>query len=101
MPQYERDREAEAVARSAIIRLFGESAIDRIEVRRSEDASGEDALSVTVFLREPRRRMPGSRLLDTIAEVATALREIGDYRFPYVTFLAPEYESAEDTRPAA
>jgi hypothetical protein len=54
---------------------------------------------VTIFLKAARQRMSGSRLLDTIAEVATALRGIDDFRFPYVTFLAPEYESAEDTHP--
>jgi hypothetical protein len=45
--------------------------------------------------------MPGSLLLDTIAAAAMALRENDDFRFPYVTFLAPEYEAAEDTRPTA
>ncbi len=45
--------------------------------------------------------MPGRILLDTIAEITTALREIDDFRFPYVTFLAPEYERAEDTNPAS
>ena len=100
MPQSRSDQVVDEVVRSAIVRLFGEDAIDRIEVRPAEDSAGEAALSVTIFLRAARRRMPGARLLDTIAEVATALREIGDYRFPYVTFLAPEYESAEDTHPA-
>jgi len=101
MPQSRKDQQVEEVVSSAVVRLFGEEAIDRIEVRPAEDSAGEAALSVTIFLREPRRRVPGARLLDTIAEVATALRETGDDRFPYVTFLAPEYESAEDTRPAA
>jgi hypothetical protein len=101
MPQYRSDQEVQEVVSSAIIGLIGAEAIDRIEVRPAEDSAGEAALSVTIFLSAPRRRMSGSRLLDTIVEVATALREIGDYRFPYVTFLAPEYESAEDTRSAA
>ena len=101
MSQSSKDPEVDTTVRSAVGRLFGEEAIDRIDVRPAEDSSGEAALSVTIFLREARRRMPGSRLLDAIAEVSTALRGIGDYRFPYVTFLAPDYESAEDTRPAA
>ncbi len=101
MAQYRSDQEVQEVVNSAIIGLIGAEAIDRIEVRPAEDSAGDAALSVTIFLRAPRRRMSGSRLLDTIVEVATALREIGDDRFPYVTFLAPEYESAEDTRSAA
>jgi|SRR5271166_6689547 len=101
MPQFRGDQQVEDVVRSAVARLFGGDEIDRIEVRPAEDSAGDAALSVTIFLRTARRRMPGSRLLDTIAEVATALREIGDYRFPYVTFLAPEYESAEDAPPAS
>jgi hypothetical protein len=100
MSQSARDQDAAAAVRSAVLRLFGEKAIDHVEVRPSEDPSGEPGLAVTVFLKAGGQRMPGSRLLDTIAEVATALRGIDDFRFPYVTFLAPEYEAAEDTRPA-
>lgn len=101
MSQSARDQEAEGAVRSAVLRLFGEDAIDHIEVRPVEDQAGEPGLSVTIFLKAPRERMPGSLLLDTIAAAATALREIDDVRFPYVTFVAPEYEAAEDTRPAA
>lgn len=101
MSRSTRDEQAEAIARAAVLRLFDAEAINSVEVRPAEDSAGEPALSVTIFFREPRRRTSGSRLLDTIAEIATALREIGDFRFPYVTFLAPDYESAEDTRPAA
>jgi hypothetical protein len=101
MSQLAKEQEAETVVRSAILHLFEEHAIDRIEVRPGEDHAGEPALFVTIFLKAARQRMPGSRLLDTIAEIATALRGIDDFRFPYVTFLAPEYESAEDSRPAA
>jgi hypothetical protein len=102
MSYSQRDQKAEAVVKSAIVHLFGEEAIDHIEVRPVEDQAGEPGLSVTIFLKAaPREPMPGSLLLDTIAAAATALREIDDYRFPYVTFLAPEYEAAEDTRPTA
>ena len=101
MSQSAKDREAEAVVRSAIVHLIGEKAIDHVEVRPTEDQAGEPGLAVTIFLKAPRERMPGSLLLDAIAAAASALREIDDFRFPYVTFLAPEYESAEDTRPVA
>jgi hypothetical protein len=99
MAHSEKDQRAITVVKSAIVDLFGEDAIDHIEVRPVEDEAGEPGLAVTIFLKAPRERMPGLLLLDTIAAAATALREIDDLRFPYVTFLAPEYEAAEDTRP--
>ena len=101
MSQSHRDQQAERAVKSAILGLFGAEAIEEIDVRSGEDQSGEPALFATVFLKAAQQRMPGSRLLDTIAAAATALLEIDDYRFPYVTFLAPDDEQAEDTRPAA
>lgn len=93
---------AEAVAKSAIFGLFGEERIDKIEVFPTEDLSGEEGLAVTVFLKTAGEKVPGARLADTIVAVADALRNIDDFRFPYVTFLAPGYDHAEeDTRPAA
>jgi hypothetical protein len=96
MPQPSTDETAEAVAKAAVIRLFGAEAIDHVDVFPTEDQTGEAGLSVTIFLNTPRQVMPSGRLLDTIAEVSTALREVDDFRFPYVTFLAPGYEHAED-----
>lgn len=101
MPKAMRDQEVEAVVRSAILPLFEKDSIDHIEVAPAEDQAGDPSLSVTIFLRAARENMPGSLLLDTIAAVARALREIDDSRFPYVTFLAPEYERSEDPRPTA
>ena len=101
MMQSRRDQDAAMAVKTAILALFGPDTIDHIDVLPGEDQAGEPALSVAVFLKAAQRRMSGARLLDTIAAAATALREIEDYRFPYVTFLAPEDESAEDTRPAA
>ena len=102
MSQARRDQEAEAVVKAAVVRLFGEDAIDRIEVFPTEDQAGEHGLSVTVFLREPNATCRGARLGDTLVAVSEALRDIDDLRFPYVTFLAPGYEHAEDDeRPAA
>jgi hypothetical protein len=102
MSSLERDQKAETDVKSAIALLLGKDAIDHIEVRPVEDQAGEPGLAVTIFLKSaPREPMPGSLLLDAIAAAAMALRENDDFRFPYVTFLAPEYEAAEDTRPTA
>lgn len=99
--QTRRDEQAEKAIKSAIVGVFGNAAIENIDVRAGEDHTGESALFVTIYLRAAQKRMSGSRLLDAIAAASTALREIDDERFPYVTFLAPEDEHAEDTRPAA
>jgi hypothetical protein len=101
MTQSSRDKDAASAVEAAILGLFQPETIDQINVRPVEDHTGEAALSVTVFLKAAQKRMSGAQLLDAIAASATALREIDDNRFPYVTFLAPEDESAEDTRPAA
>lgn len=101
MSQLTRDEHAEAAVRSAILDLIGAEKIDRVEVLSTEDQNDEPALSVTVYLKARQERMSGSQLLDAIAAAATALRKIEDHRFPFVTFLAPEDEDSEDTRPAA
>jgi hypothetical protein len=102
MSQSRRDEEAEAVAKSAIVRLFGDESIDRIVVFPTEDQGGEQGLSVTIYLREPNAYVSGARLADALVAVSDALRDIDDDRFPYVTFLAPGYEHSEaDARPAA
>ena len=96
MSRSRRDEEARGVAKSAVIRLFGRGAIDHIEVFPTEDQAGEEGLSVTIFLKTAQENVSGARLADTIAAVSEALRGIDDSRFPYVTFLAPGYEHAED-----
>ncbi len=101
MSQASRDQQAEAVVTAAILGLIGAEAVEQIRVRPVEDHHGEPALSVTVFLKVSQPRMSGSRLADAIVAASTALREIDDERFPYVSVLAPEDEPAEDTRPAA
>ena len=101
MDHLSKDKRAEAVVTSAIVGLFGADAIDRVQVLPADDENGEPSLSVTVYLKAAQRRMSGSQLLDSISAAATELRAQEDFRFPYVTFLAPEDESAEDTRPAA
>lgn len=101
MAQSRRDQEAEAVVKSAILGLFGPETIDRIAVYPADEQGGEPALSVAIFLKPAQRRISGAVLLDAIAAASTALREIEDNRFPYVTFLTTEDDSSEDTRPAA
>ena len=91
----------DAAIKSTVVRLFGDDAIERIEVRLAEDQAGDDTIFVTIFLKTVQENMPASRLGDTIAAIAESLQRIGVRNFPFVTFLAPGYEHAEDTRPAA
>ena len=102
MSQSQRDQEAEAVAKSAVVRLFGEDAIERIDVFPTEDQAGEQGLSLTIFLKTAGEVVSGARLADTLVAISEALMAVEDSRFPYVTFLAPGYEHAEDdVRPGA
>jgi hypothetical protein len=101
MAQSQKDKDAEGVVKASIFALLGRETIERIAVFPVEDQAGEPGLSVTIYLTSGQKRMSGSRLLDTIDAAVTALREREDYRFPFVTFLLPEEEGAEDTRPAA
>jgi len=100
MSQLQRDSEAEQAIKSAVLGLFGE-AIDEVEVRAGDDHNEEPAFFVTVFLKAKQKSLSSSQWLDTMEAAMAALRAIDDDRFVYVTFLAPEYISAEDTRPAA
>ena len=99
MPLLVRQHDVEAAVRAAVLRLFGENAIDRIVVRSPEDQPSDDALYVTIFLKTARAKVPESRQTDTIAAIAEALQGIEVTNFPFVTFLAPGYEHAsEDTQ---
>ena len=101
MSQPQKDREAETAIKAVIFALFGPELVERIAVFPGEDQAGEPGLSVTIFLKSGQKRMSGRQLLDTISATATALRDLEDYRFPFVTFLSLEDESAEDTLSAA
>jgi hypothetical protein len=101
MPKASKDQQAEAAIKSAILRLIGAAAVERVHVHAGEDYQGEPELSVAIFMKAGQTRITGAQLLDAIVAAVHALREIEDDRIPYVTFIAPEDESAEDTRPAA
>lgn len=100
MSQLRRDRQAETAIKKAVKKIFGK-AIDKIVVGTTEYQNGEPALFATIYMKAAQEHMSSSQLLDTISAAATALREIEDFRFPYVTFLAPEDEPTEGARPAA
>ena len=100
MSQTGEDARAEQVIKASVLPLFG-NAIDEIEVRAGEDRNEKPTLVATVFLKPGQKPLSSAQWLDAIAAINSELRSQGDERFVYVTFLAPEYRSAEDTRPAA
>jgi hypothetical protein len=96
-----KDEAAASAIRRAISAFFGPGMIDRIDVYSAENQYGEAGLAVTVVLATSEERVSSGRFLDAITAASTALREIDDQRFPYVTFLDPEVEQTEGARPAA
>lgn len=100
MSQARRDKDVEQLIKAAVLGLFGD-VVEEAEVRAGEDPNEKPALFMTVFLKPGQKPLSSAQWLDAIAAANSALRAIDDDRFVYVTFLAPEYRSAEDTRPAA
>lgn len=102
MSQAVKAHDVERTIRSTVVRLFGEDVVDRVELRRPEDPMSDDTLFVTIFLKADRGDPPASRLGDTIVALSESLKDVGVKNFPFVTFVAPGYEHAqEDARPAA
>ena len=89
-----KDVQAEAAIRQAIEGMFGDS-VERIVIGPTEGPDGESAFFATVYMKAGQESVSAQQLLDAIGAASEALRELDDYRFPYVTFLAPEDERAE------
>jgi hypothetical protein len=94
-----KDERAEAAIRRAIQDLFGDT-VERIVVGPTEGPDGESAFFATVYMKAGQESVSAAKLLDTIEAASAALRDLEDYRFPYVTFLAPEDIAADEEAPA-
>ncbi len=94
--------EAERAIKTAVLGLIDNSVIDHVTVTSDDDASGEPSFFVTVYvyLRNGRNRPSAAKSIDIIKAMRDALFELGDDRFPHLTFSAPDDEPSEDTRPA-
>jgi hypothetical protein len=92
------DASAERALKSVASQALEASAIDDIRITRAEDHTGEPAWFVDIRLRSGRKRPTSSKSLDLTKAMQNALLDMGDDRFPYLSFSAPEDEQAEDTR---
>ena len=62
--------------------------IGKIDVRDYTDASGEDALEITIILSKGKVvGLNGRDLMKVLGEIQTALSKQGDDRFPYLRYL--------------
>ena len=102
MVQSLKDLDAKRAVQKAIRGILAETKIEEINVGFREDHTGAPALFVTVSLKSGQASPSGTKLIDSIKAMTDSLLEIGDDRFPYLSFNAPEDNQAEDTRrPAA
>jgi len=92
--------EAEQAIKTAVFGLMNESAVDHVSVSLGDDAAGEPSLFVTVYLRDGHHRLSAAESIDLVRAMRNALFELGDERFPHLSFSAPDDEPSEDTRPA-
>jgi len=92
--------EAERAIKTAVLGLIDDSLVDHVTVTSDDDATGEPSFFVTVYLRDGRNRPSAAKSIDMIKAMRDALFELGDDRFPHLSFSAPDDEPSEDTRPA-
>lgn len=93
--------DAERALKSVVARALKVAAVDNVQVMWAEDHMGEPALFVVIRLKAGHKRPSGAQSIDLVKAMQGALLKIGDERFPYLSFSAPEDEPAEDTRKIA
>ncbi len=100
MPNAVKAEETERAIKGTVLGLIDNSGVDRITLTSDDDATGEPSFFVTVYLRDGRYRPSAAKSIDIIKAMRDALFELGDDRFPHLSFSAPDDEPSEDTRPA-
>jgi hypothetical protein len=92
--------DAERTIKTAIFGLIDKSVVDHVSVASGEDAMDEPSFFVTIYLRDGRDRPSAAKSIDMIKAMRDSLVDIGDERFPHLSFSAPDDQPSEDTRPA-
>ena len=90
--------DAERAIKTTLRGLIDESVVVHVSVTPGDDATGEPSLFVTVHLRAGRDRPSAAKSIDMIKAMRNELFDIGDERFPHLSFSAPDDELSEDTR---
>ncbi len=85
------------IARVASASLSGHK-IARVVSEPGVDVDGLDAVRVTIVLSDDDNCLTGDAALNTIVDLHQALQNVGDERFPFVTF-TNESELASDADP--
>jgi len=78
-----------------IRKRFDAAAIDQIGIHSGVDHIGEPAIFVSVRLKAGKDRLPPEKSVDLQLELRDVLDEVGDDRFPYLAFSAPDDDLAE------
>lgn len=91
--------DADRAIKSAIYERIDRSVVADVSMASRDDATGEPSLFVTVSLKSGRDRPDAGKAIDMVKAMRDALFDLGDERFPYLSFRAPGDEEAEDTRP--
>ncbi len=92
--------ETEQAIKSTVLGLIDNSIIDRVTLSSDDDATDEPSFYVTVYLRNGGDRPSVAKSIDIVKAMRDALFELGEDRFPHLSFSAPDDEPSEDTRPA-
>lgn len=95
MLQKQSETAAEKVLTEIIRKQFDGSALDEIKIHSGIDHAGEQALFVNVRLKEGKKRLTPEKSVDLHLVMRDALQDIGDDRFPYLTFSAPDDNFAQ------
>jgi hypothetical protein len=95
MVQKQKEKVAKDALMAIVSKWFDRAALDKINVHSEDDYAGDPALFVNVRLKSSKDRLPPDKAVDLRIAMRNALQQIGDDRFPYVTFSAPDDDLAE------
>jgi hypothetical protein len=85
------------VAKHVLASLLPKVEIAKIDVRDYADASGEDALEITIVIAKGKVvGLNGRELANILRDIQTTLSRQGDDRFPYLRYLTA-YEAKQLT----
>lgn len=91
----QRDSAARAVLTETIRKWFDAASLDEIEFSFGVDHLGENTIFVSVWLKAGKDRLAPAKSVDLQLALRDALEQVGDDRFPYLAFSAPDDDFAQ------